>query len=491
MIYNNHYDIVIVGAGPAGLALAHCCASINKKILIIDREHTIGGCHRVKRVSENVFTEHGPRVYLSIYKNVFHLLSEMNLSVSDVFTNYHYNMFSLIISKILPYLTVSEVLAFIGAYIRYIFDENYGSQLSFKQFCENNNYSPEAIDLFDRICRFSDGGTIDKYPLNILLKIADANPTFLQPKGPLDTLLFDKWKAYLEKHNVQFVLGHTVKNIYCNEDLKKIEYIILDNNTKYYTNNLVLAVPPANLIKIIEYEQPIIKHSFGNFFTLQKWSEDTEYIEYISITYHYKKKLNIPKNNGMSTKSDWGVIIINLSDYMIEHPADNSYSTTLSLAITICDKKSSFTNKSAHKTKDPHALAKEAFRQINEEIYSSELPYYDLSVVNPNNYYDNSAQKWKSVDEAYFHTVGTHYLASKSKYISNMYNLGTQNGNSYINFTTMESAVSNGIMLAKKLYPNQINYKLKDYIHYREIIIGVIILIVLVIICYLLAQFMK
>jgi uncharacterized protein with NAD-binding domain and iron-sulfur cluster len=62
-----YYDLIIVGAGPAGLALAHTSSSLYRKILIVDKELEIGGCHRVKRNSDGMFTEHGPRIYLSIY----------------------------------------------------------------------------------------------------------------------------------------------------------------------------------------------------------------------------------------------------------------------------------------------------------------------------------------------------------------------------------------------------------------------------------------
>ena len=47
------YDLVIIGGGPAGLSLAHYCRSQKLKILIIERESQIGGCHRVNRVNIN------------------------------------------------------------------------------------------------------------------------------------------------------------------------------------------------------------------------------------------------------------------------------------------------------------------------------------------------------------------------------------------------------------------------------------------------------
>ena len=82
------YDYIIVGAGPSGLALAQCCSRNGEKILIIERENTIGGCHRVRRVKyknpqgndEMVFTEHGPRIYSNTYAVFKELQKEMKLS---------------------------------------------------------------------------------------------------------------------------------------------------------------------------------------------------------------------------------------------------------------------------------------------------------------------------------------------------------------------------------------------------------------------------
>ena len=90
------YDLIIIGGGPAGLTLAHCCSNIkNLKILVIDRENQIGGCHRVNRVNynnEKIFTEHGPRIYSSSYKNFDFLLNEMNTSLIKIFKPYNFQL---------------------------------------------------------------------------------------------------------------------------------------------------------------------------------------------------------------------------------------------------------------------------------------------------------------------------------------------------------------------------------------------------------------
>jgi len=82
---SKYYDVVIVGGGPSSLALAQCCSSLNKKVIIIEKENTIGGCHRVRRVPfeynkkiENLFTEHGPRIYVSGSKVFKSLLKDLD-----------------------------------------------------------------------------------------------------------------------------------------------------------------------------------------------------------------------------------------------------------------------------------------------------------------------------------------------------------------------------------------------------------------------------
>ena len=63
-------NTVIIGSGPAGLAFANYAikANPNEKILIIEKDKVIGGCHKVNRI-DGYFCEHGPRIYISNYIN--------------------------------------------------------------------------------------------------------------------------------------------------------------------------------------------------------------------------------------------------------------------------------------------------------------------------------------------------------------------------------------------------------------------------------------
>ena len=89
------YDYIIVGAGPTGLTLALYLAKLNKKIIVIEKENTIGGIHRVKR-ENGLFTEHGPRIYLN---NLEHL---SNNYLQNIIINYYLllvNLFKILTLK--------------------------------------------------------------------------------------------------------------------------------------------------------------------------------------------------------------------------------------------------------------------------------------------------------------------------------------------------------------------------------------------------------
>ena len=499
MYYNRkvmrYYDLVIVGAGPAGLALAHTSSSMYRRVLIIDRELEIGGCHRVKRNVDGLFTEHGPRIYLSIYYNFFNLLSEMGLKVEDVFVDYKYSFNDVAESKILPHFTTYEMFMFLLAYLMFVIDDDYGKNISLYEYLRGHGFSLKVIDMYDRLCRFTDGGNVYTYSLNKILKSTDYAPLLkiYQPKAPLDISLFDTWKKFLSNRRVDFMMGFNITDYDIRDN--NVETITLSNGEKIKCGKLVFAVPPIALLGIIKYEDQL-RNAFGNYNDFERWAEKTKYIDYISITYHFKEDQYLPIKNGLTFDTDWGIVLINLSDYMDNIDAvdgadaisasavvrDAVGSTVLSVAVSICDKNSRATYKKANES-SADELIKEVYRQIKESVFPKLSGDYK-AIINPNNYYDTYKNKWACRDNAYFNVYGEKYIPFNSS-INNLYNLGTHNGKSYISYTTIESAVSNAIYLAGELYPEVMS----RYRVYRGItgknILMLIILIIFVIVFYL------
>lgn len=478
------YDLVIVGAGPCGLAMAHCCSHLNMKILVIDREKTIGGCHRVIR-KDGLFTEHGPRVYLSSYVNTFRMIKELGLDFYDVFTAYNHNSYG-IVFDILSNISIKELWKLTELYIYFMMDDNYGTDINYLQYLQSNGFSAKMIDIFDRMFRLLDGASLSSYSVNKVMKVINTIliVSIYQPKRPLDEGLFNRWKSYLEARNIDFLLDSNITKINYADD--KITSIGV-GDTKIHLDKLVLAMPPASIVALLKGNDSLVKNCFGNFNGLQEWSNKTEYIDYVSITYHFKEAIDIPNVNGATLDTDWGIISINLSDYMKEF--EPGYKKLLSVAITYTEKKSTHNHKTANEC-NIEELYEEVYRQIKASLYPN-LPEKHTAVINPNNYYKNG--KWYCRDKAYFNTIGTKYLKNYSDTISNIYNAGTHNGRDTSQYTIMESAVVNGMGLSSVLYPAlKERYKItRPILNLKDYIFILLFVIIMLIILYLIYKLVR
>lgn len=462
---NNIYDTIIVGAGPAGLTFA-TLADENEKILIIDKDNVIGGCHKVNRQifeNEKYFCEHGPRIYFNNYLNFRQILKKMNLDFYKIFKPYNLSLPEIFFKEI-SYFNFNEMLILTRDYFRLLFDPTYGINMSMYEYLTNNKFSNKAIDYVDRRCRMIDGGDNKKISFHTFFNIINECMLYkiYQPSKPNDEGLFKYWYNYLKNRKINFKLNTGIDKIIEDESIIKIKSY---NNEIFQTKKLILALPPSNLINILEDSPENIKNSFGNFDILKKYASNTEYAEYISITFHWGFKIDIDsKIYGMHTNTDWGIGAIVLTDY-IKFKERNS-KTVISCSITITDKKSKNINKTANECTDKKEIFDEVYSQL-KEIYVN-LPYPTLLFIN--NRYVNG--KWISSEEAFIKTPDNGYLNFSNN--KNIYTLGTHNGKGVVHFTSLESAVTNAIELSNLIYNT--NYNVKKPYNMKELIIIIFVL---------------
>ena len=474
---DNIYDLVIVGAGPSGLTLAQMCSKLNKKILVIDKEASIGGCHKTRRINinnEKIFSEHGPRIYCETYLVFKKLLNEMGVDFHDLFTEYNFGLTEIGGETIFSVLSMYELSILAGAFLFLIINENYGSDIVLYNYIKD--FKPESKEMIDRVCKLTDGGGSDKFTLNEFLQLF--NQQFLyklyQPKYPNDVGLFKIWQSYLEKSGVDFLLNIDISDI--NITNNKVNYIntSVDNKIQLiYGEKFVFAIPPDNLDNIMTKFK--IPHNFGN---LTQFAKDTKYIDYICITFHWDKKLNLKHVYGFP-KSEWGVAFIILSDYM--NFDEESSQTLISTGITLTDRLSSNNNKTADQC-NKDELFIEVFNQLKESF--GEMPEPTLVVLSPGVSYSNEKKKWISHDTSFINTAHHKYLPFKCGDIDNLYNLGTHNGKSLYKFTSLESAVSNGVYLSDVLYGTNNRKMITRSVTITDILNIVIIVIIIYLIYY-------
>ena len=467
------YDYTIIGAGPSGLTLAYYLAKYNKKVLLIDRQNTLGGCHRVIRVND-LFTEHGPRIYINNYFSLIDILSDMGHSFYDLFTPYNFSMIKTI-NKTSTKLSINEYIAFVYEYIKFIINEEKSKKVTMIDFANSYNFNDESIRLIDNLCRLTDGGTIYNYTLYEFLQIPNQNIlyTIYQPKYPNDVSLFKIWKDALEKtNNVDFMLNTEIDKIISSSD--KVTSIITKDGKTNDSSSFIFAIPPKSMIPIIEKSDNI--NMFGDYDNLKKWSESTQYFVYIPIIFHWDTKLELENIWGL-TDTDYSLVDIVMSDYMnFDNPESK---TVITCTVKNADRKSSYNNKTANEC-DENELIEEVFRQL--KLSRPNLPHPTKSLLSPEMFKNNQTNKWDSTDSAFFYTKDG-YKSNKSIY-NNLFWIGTHNGNSHYAFTSMESAMQNAIYLLHELEPDTINkVKLNKPITTKWPIV-IIILIIIIIIIY-------
>jgi hypothetical protein len=328
--------------------------------------------------------------------------------------------------------------------------ENHGRNVILQNFLKTNKFSSDSYEIIDRICKLTDGGGADKYTLNQFLQLLNQQFFYklYQPKLPNDKGLFKIWRNFLESRGVEFYLDTNIENIKINKD--KIDSISVYKDNSFHTiksDKYVFAIPPKNLVDIVDKFK--IKHDWGN---IHDFANETAYIDYISVSFHWNKKLELKKVYGFP-KSSWGIAFVVLNDYMKFDEDDSK--TVISTAITISDRKSPNNNKTANEC-NAEELIKEIYLQLKESF--GDLPIPTKVLFSPGVEYEYKNKKWISKDTAYIMTSNKGYLPFKNNLVTNMYNLGTHNGKSLYKFTSLESAVSNSVALSKELYSiNHIN----------------------------------
>ena len=434
------YDYVIVGAGPTGLTLAfylyqtfHISKYGFKKIILIDREKSIGGCHRVRRIS-GIFTEHGPRIYSSAYVNTKQWLSDMGMNFSDYFVPYNFSISSIGGQSIFD-MKLKELFWFELEFIRLFIDSTFSKSISCLDFMHKHNFSEKTIDFIDRICRLTDGAGSERYTLFELLQLINQNSLYrtLQPNKQTDTGLFIDIKKNIP---VNYLLGTYVKGLLDKNTLET-------NRGQIKGKNIIFAVPPHNLVSILS--NSFNKNIFGSYNEMVKWSHRNSYNTYISVMFYWKYLSDLPKIWGFPI-SDWGIAFIVLTDYM----QFDDYDVVISCCITKPDSKSSVINKTIHQCSE-RELAEETFRQLKTVFSKFNFPDPDVRIVSPGDYKEGN--KWVTKDTAYMKTVDAVNMDNikfQSIY-ENIYTCGPHNEKGLYHFTSMECAVTNAMQLYNEM----------------------------------------
>jgi hypothetical protein len=451
---DSDYDHIIVGAGPTGLALAQVL-SISSRVLLVEKRDFLGGCHGVTRVHDGMMTEHGPRIYIDNFLMFAQLLSDMGVQFDDLFVKYNFSTVSMMLEAV-RVLSLREIATLGWSFMT--LNDSY-KEITLLEYLSSHDFSNASIDILDRIGRLTDGGSADTYTLFSFLQILNQNFLYgiYQPRVPNDVGLFRIWEDALLKRGVVIMKNATIDR-FITGSATVLGVAIRDARSESKPivcgcNNVILACPPQEVQRILSAHEEELGAAFGPDF--ERFQEETQYLPYISVIFHWRSKLEVPKIWGYP-RTAWGVGNIVLSDYMDFNDARSR--TVISTVVTMPDAPSDNVKLqlSANEISDKRAVMNEVFRQLRQ-IYP-DLPEPDYQFLTQSAY-DGGQRRWVPFNHAFMTTTHGH-VPNRSELFDNLYNCGVQNGNSSYSFTSMESSVANAVHLATELQPELVDLNL-------------------------------
>lgn len=404
----------------------------------------------------------------------------MNIAFTDLFIPYKFKHVN-IDNKTILSLNFNEIMALLSAFIKLIVNKDYGKTVSIKDFMIENNFSESSYDYIERLCLLTDGATIDNYTLFQFLQLVNQQffYSLFQPKLPNDKGLIKLWTNKLLENNVKILVNSQVIKIDVeNNNVSKL--IIIENGVQkeIIGNKYVLSIPPKPFYDLIS-SNPKTKNNFGNNKEIQKWKVKNSYFDYITLTFHYKNDVTLPKLNGFP-RTPWGIGFVILSNFM-NFKTDEPSKTVISICITMLNvpnEKGKTANQSSHE---------EIIKYVKEQL--SFFPNPDLVIISPT--IKRGGNVWINEDTAYVVTTEQHFIQPKGN-ISNLYYVGIHNGNSSYNFTAIESAVQNAIHYCIEEIPElKYRYIFKNLMEVRYLVIDAIIIILCIFIIIYIKKYIK
>lgn len=316
-----HYDITIVGGGPSGIALALMLEKTGKKILLTEREKTLGGCWRVEWQNEKYYTEHSPHIMTSNYKKFIQLCKY--LKVNNEFINtykYKSSLRSVYLDKnVLGSLQFSDLIKIFSGLVMSRFIEN-------KQTVEEfSDHISEAGKRTMYILSVAAASTPDKVMMQDLFDIMiEYPPDIIQMSDP--ELWLNAAQEYFDKSdNVDVRLNTEIKHIHNTEKGFHI-------NDTIHTDEVILALPPIALKNLLENSSNDLQNNWLPYQDFKQWANESSYNS-IGFQLHFDHDVEYKEEWCWSCIGDWNIIILPMSKYLKTFTKDPTIKTVWSCTI--------------------------------------------------------------------------------------------------------------------------------------------------------------
>ena len=280
------YDLIVIGAGPAGLTAAYELSNSNKKVIILEKKSQVGGLAETK-VFGNYRYDIGPHRFFTKNKEVYELFLKMlgedavevNRKTRILFKNSYFDYpltpinalfglgigesivigFSYIFARIKSYLKISKINNFEDWVV-----DRFGKKL-FNNFFKNYTEKVWGIDCKDIGSDWA-AQRIKGLSLSTAIKFALFPNSKKRPKTLVDKfyyprlgagMLWEKFEDYVKNQGVEVAKNKTVTGVSNNGDNFKVTIEDdLGNQTSIDTKNIFFSNPLLEFIDIYDADVP-------------------------------------------------------------------------------------------------------------------------------------------------------------------------------------------------------------------------------------------
>jgi len=280
------YDLVIIGAGPAGLTAAYELANSNKKIIVLEKKSQVGGLAETK-VFEKYRYDIGPHRFFTKNKEVYNLFLEMldkdavevNRKTRILFKNSYFDYpltpvnalfglgifesiaigFSYIFARVKSYLKISKINNFEDWVV-----DKFGKKL-FNNFFKNYTEKVWGIDCKDIGSDWA-AQRIKGLSLSTAIKFALFPNSKKRPKTLVDKfyyprlgagMLWEKFEDFIKSNDIEVSKNKKVTNIKKESDKFTVTY---ENSEGIIhsvdTQNIFFSNPLLEFIDIFDDDTP-------------------------------------------------------------------------------------------------------------------------------------------------------------------------------------------------------------------------------------------
>lgn len=307
------YDYIIVGGGVTGITVA-LALSYTKRVALIEKTNTLGGCWSVEWINNKYFHEHAPRV-LSIdsdMKDLFDYIGITNNDIKQIYGSYVSANIT-IIQDMLSGLSFTDLLKIICSKIAH----------------SMGILEDQSVSDWENKWGISNEGRKQIYKISLLM--ADS-PDKLKIKDMLHSLSPNSLTQFTDPEKWIYLAEKLLIQNGCHI-LKKSEIVNIKNNKCYLDNNriikgkkIVLCIDPKPLYNLLLR---------SNLLSNWKSTDSLAKSFYSSIDFqiHFFEKVDFPKKWMWSFDTKYKIISVPVSNYAKIFSKDHLIQSVLSCTI--------------------------------------------------------------------------------------------------------------------------------------------------------------